>query len=113
MNKYLRSLGPLSGLIAAHDPIIRRPDGFSPSIAVMQISDLPAFSKLALLQRPGIYVGVRYPKRWSLACRRHPRVRSTQAPLSCCTSGSSAAMRFSSALECSTKRRSPHSPQIS
>jgi hypothetical protein len=61
MNKYLRSLEPLAGLIAAHDPIIRRPDGFSPSIAVMQISDLPAFSKLALLQRPGIYVGVRYP----------------------------------------------------
>lgn len=61
MNKYLRSLGPLAGLVAAHDPIIRRPDGFSPSIAVMQISDLPAFSKLALLQRPGIYVGVRYP----------------------------------------------------
>ncbi|WP_445503381.1 DUF4357 domain-containing protein [Microvirga sp. G4-2] len=61
MNKYLRSLEPLAGLIAARDPIIRRPDGFSPSIAVMQLSDLPAFAKLALLQRPGIYMGVRYP----------------------------------------------------
>jgi len=61
MNKYLRSLEPLAGLIAARDPIIRRPDGFRPSLAVMQLSDLPAFAKLALLQRPGAYVGVRYP----------------------------------------------------
>jgi hypothetical protein len=61
MNKYIRSLEAFAGLVAARDPIIRRPDGFRPSLAVMQLSDLPAFSKLALLQRPGAYVGVRYP----------------------------------------------------